>query len=99
MNTEENPKHHKYVSVNKVERKKKKVRFEYGTKPKYFLTDSLRCIGNRYYLNGRIQDITYIPKSILSCLPPNCIVLYDDCSHTKFRIYNKKKRMYLYINY
>lgn len=97
---ENSNKHHKYTCVNKQERKKKKVRYSINHKPKKFLTDSLKSIFNTLFLRGSYKYNYY--KNIP--LPKNCIILYNDCNHKSFRLYNKKTKKYskhtrLYYNY
>lgn len=76
----DNPKHHKYVSVNKRERKKQTlmVRLLSLFFPKWMFEPG--CSGRYCYPADYRMDNAYRTK-----------VIYDDCNHKSFRIMRKTK--------
>lgn len=82
----DNPKHHKYVIVNKYERKKliKNIIFNFVNK-----------VYNTYYL---IRKITYSYKNYGTDAPylgnnaiKNTKIIYDDCNHKSYRVIKNGK--------
>ena len=86
---ENNRKHHKYVTVNKYQRKKQKRFFNILKILKLrrlaikWLNESIRYFSESWHYTN-YGDLS-------SGLPSNSHVIYDDCNHTKGRIIQKHK--------
>lgn len=87
----DNPKHHKYVTTNKHERKKNKLNIIFTN------------INNVYYTIYEVIDdwwsrhfrITYSNPHPIYHNTKNYKIIYDDCNHKTFRVYNKKKHKFI----
>lgn len=84
----DNPKHHKYVTVNKLERKKKKINIIfnhinkiYNIIDKYIANWSLSSKWRRFIFNE--QPLYHGVKG--------CRIFYDDCNHQTYRVIKNGK--------
>ena len=89
----DNPKHHKYTTVNKKERKKNKINIIFNHITKIYnvfyqhITEWWLLMSyNRHYKDTN-HPIYHGVK--------HCIIIYDDCNHKTFRVYNKKKHKFI----
>ncbi|MBP3201310.1 MAG: hypothetical protein J6M39_06645 [Lachnospiraceae bacterium] len=85
----DNPKHHKYITVNKKERKKNTINVIFN-----HITKIYNCIYNI------IDDWYNIKFKIYGEHPiyhgtKDCIIIYDDCNHKTYRVYNKKTHKFI----
>ena len=89
----DNPKHHKYVTTNKKERKKNKINIVFNHINKIYnliyehITNQwLLIYHNKYFREGK-QSIYHGVKG--------CKIIYDDCNHKTYRVYNIKKHKFI----
>lgn len=85
----DNPKHHKYVTVNKYERKKKKINIIFNHINKIYnifyehITEWwLLRYNNSHWGNGE-QPLYHGVK--------RCKIIYNDCNHTRYRVIKNGK--------
>lgn len=85
----DNPNHHKFVSVNKRERKKapkKLIRLLSLLFPKWMHEPG--CSGNYHWGGGYKMDNAYKTK-----------VIYDDCNHRSYRVMRKTANGWKVVGY
>ena len=87
----DNPKHHKYITVNKYERKKNKINviFNHINKIYYTIYETIDDWWNRHFRTSSpgTHPIYHGIKGYK--------IIYDDCNHTTYRVYNKKTHKFI----
>lgn len=85
----DNPKHHKYVTVNKYKRKKKKINIVFNHIHKAYnllykhITEWYFLISYNNHLRNGEQSLYHGIKG--------CKIIYDDCNHTSYRVIKNSK--------
>lgn len=92
----DNPKHHKYVDVNKNERKKEKRRNIYNSINFHFINSFIY----KYVVNS-IIDIFHIYYKFDNYKKPyfnskKCRIIFDDCNHNTYRVIKNGKMIKSY---
>lgn len=82
-----NPKHHKYVTTNKKERKKNKINivFNHINKIYYTIYEVIDNWQNRHFRTtcSNSQPLYHGVKG--------CKIIYDDCNHKTYRVIKNNK--------
>lgn len=83
----DDPKHHKYVTVNKYKRKKKKINivFNHINNIYYTIYEVIDNWWNRHFRT------TYSNSQPLYHGVKGCKIIYDDCNHTSYRVIKNGK--------
>ena len=87
----DNPKHHKYVTVNKYERKKliKNIIFNFINKiyNTYYLIRKISCSYKYYCYRHCNTNAPYLGNNAIK----NTKIIYDDCNHKSYRVIKNGK--------
>ena len=87
----DNSKHHKYVTTNKQERKKNKLNIVFTHINNIYYT-VYEVIDNWWNIHFRT---TYSNPHPIFHNTKNYRIIYDDCNHKTFRVYDKKKHKFI----